>query len=321
MGIGDTSTWEYLELSLLIPDILLQTLNGGDRACGHLPPAHHQLRKALPGEAECCSLFAGAIRQREATTCPGFRDPALPPRRQSDRVRVPRVAYLCRFHAFERIHLMDPKSTGRGVRQLKTCLLQRLEQDDKLTIHLRKEESDARELKSFYDKKRSEKEDEIASVLQKVLKAVLSGAGCEFPADGEDVEEKSVSYEAHNILPIDSGDKQNAITLLPEIKAAISAVQHVRGLPLAENTGQMVRPCDLLNWLQSWFGFQAGNVANQREHLVLLLANLHVRQKPKPMQATKLDDRAVDELMEKILKTIGTGANFWDVNATFGYHQ
>lgn len=45
--------------------------------------------------------------------------------------------------------------------------------------------------------------------------------------------------------------------------------------------GEPVR--DLLDWLHLVCGFQRDNVANQREHLILLLANAHIRLKdPRP---------------------------------------
>lgn len=46
----------------------------------------------------------------------------------------PRVAYLCRFHAFVTAHRMDQTSTGRGVRQFKTYMLHRLEMVKNFTI-------------------------------------------------------------------------------------------------------------------------------------------------------------------------------------------
>ncbi|KAM7270304.1 hypothetical protein ACFE04_029518 [Oxalis oulophora] len=56
----------------------------------------------------------------------------------------------CRFHAFEIAHNLDRNSTGRGLRQFKTSLLQRLEQDEETTIRRRKEQSDVRELRRVY---------------------------------------------------------------------------------------------------------------------------------------------------------------------------
>ncbi|KAF6165090.1 hypothetical protein GIB67_000674 [Kingdonia uniflora] len=219
----------------------------------------------------------------------------------------PRVAYLCkyslsRFHAFERAHMMDPNSSGRGVRQFKTSLLQRLEQDEEATIINRMEKSDVRELRRVYVKyddyinKRGgdshlHKSDElmsareIAFVLSEVLKTVTSEANLEVIAEGEDVDAKPEFYFSYNILPLDPGGEHQAIMQLPEIKAAVLIVRNTRGLPSLESHKKPGAVIDLLDWLQSWIVivmslhicFQKGNVLNQREHLILLLANICIR--------------------------------------------
>ncbi|RWW46669.1 hypothetical protein BHE74_00047408 [Ensete ventricosum] len=71
-------------------------------------------------------------------------------------------------------------------------------------------------------------------------------------------------------------------------KAAVSAVRSVRGLPLAEAAQDAGGHKDLFERLQCWFGFQKGNVANQREHLILLLANIQGRLSPKPKSMSKV---------------------------------
>ncbi|KAL0286788.1 UNVERIFIED_CONTAM: Callose synthase 12 [Sesamum calycinum] len=73
-----------------------------------------------------------------------------------------------------------------------------------------------------------------------------------------------------------------------EVRAAAAALRAV---------GDLRRPpfstwkphYDLLDWLALFFGFQESNVRNQREHLVLHLANAQMRLSPPPDNIDTLD--------------------------------
>ncbi|KAI5332850.1 hypothetical protein L3X38_022979 [Prunus dulcis] len=250
----------------------------------------------------------------------------------------PRIAYLCRFHAFEIAHNMDRNSSGRGVRQFKTSLLQRLEQDEETTITKRKEMSDIRELRRVYHAykeyiikhdgafhlENSHREKlidarRIGSVLFEVLKTVSNTTGPQALANRGGVQTKSNDlFVPYNILPLDPGDSQQAIMQLPEIKAAVAAIRNIRGIPSANDFQKHGDFIDLFDFLQYCFGFQEGNVANQREHLLLLLANIHIRKTHKQTSVLKLGDGSVDELLRKFFKNytnwckfLGRKSNIW----------
>ncbi|MCL7052282.1 hypothetical protein MKW94_023070, partial [Papaver nudicaule] len=247
----------------------------------------------------------------------------------------PRVSYLCRFYAFEKAHRLDPSSTGRGVRQFKTALLQRLERDNASSLASRVKKSDAREIESFYQQyyehyvralDKGEQADRVqlgkayqtAGVLFEVLCAVnktekVEEVAPEIIAAAKDVQEKKEIYTPYNILPLDAAGASQSIMQLEEVKASVAALWNTRGLTWPssfEQQRQKAGDLDILDWLRAMFGFQKDNVRNQREHLILMLANSHIRLVPKPEPLNKLDERAVDAVMTKLFKNYKTWCKF-----------
>ncbi|KAI3511142.1 hypothetical protein L1887_18286 [Cichorium endivia] len=106
-----------------------------------------------------------------------------------DRVN-PRVAFLCRFHAFEKAHKCCRSSRGDAVSQFKAALLQRVKREGKATIEGRRNH-DHYEIRAFYrhycekyiqgllnaynaDRTRLTKAYQTAAVLFEVVECVLS---------------------------------------------------------------------------------------------------------------------------------------------------
>ncbi|KVH93112.1 1,3-beta-glucan synthase subunit FKS1-like, domain-1 [Cynara cardunculus var. scolymus] len=143
----------------------------------------------------------------------------------------PRVA--CRFHAFVVAHDLDRNSNGRGVRQFKTALLQRLEQDEEVTYRKRKEKSDVREVRRVY---------------REYKDYIIKHGG-----------ESTLENRPMLITTLKEDPSSMIITFFPlitEIKAAVGAVRNVIGIPFVEEFSNHEPHFDLFDWLQHCFGFQ-----------------------------------------------------------------
>ncbi|KAL6607954.1 hypothetical protein ACP70R_041017 [Stipagrostis hirtigluma subsp. patula] len=291
-------------------------------AAGAGAAAWKRRRDALARTLESRRLPEGAAGSGERV--PGAVAPEVMPFiRAADEVepRNPRVAFLCRKYAYKKVQRMDPSSIQRGVRQFKTYMSIKLDQDDTQVLG-----NDAKEIQQFYkeycaDMSRiSEKRNfeemaryyQVASALYEVLRDVTNNkVDPEVKRCAEMIEEEGHHFKnyKYNIIPLNFPGSSEAILELSEISVAIDAISSIDGLPKPH----MSPIRDLLDWLSLAFGFQKSNVENQREHMVLLLANISTRaagQEGHPFADT------VNELWKKILGNYESWCGYLHVSSS-----
>ncbi|QCE09672.1 callose synthase [Vigna unguiculata] len=100
----------------------------------------------------------------------------------------------------------------------------------------------------------------------------------------------------YNILPLHTPTIDHPSLRFPEVCAAVAALRSVGDLRLPS---QWHPDMDLLDWLGFFFGFQNDNVRNQRENLVLHLANAQMRLSP-PQET--LDATLLRSFRSKLLR-------------------
>ncbi|CAK9181810.1 unnamed protein product [Ilex paraguariensis] len=106
--------------------------------------------------------------------------------------------------------------------------------------------------------------------------------------------------EHFNIIPIHNLLIDHPSLRYPEIRAAAAALLTVGDLRKPQFS-QWHDHMDLMDWLGLFFGFQNDNVRNQREHLVLHLANSQMRLQPPSAALDHLDATVLRHFRHKLL--------------------
>lgn len=106
----------------------------------------------------------------------------------------------------------------------------------------------------------------------------------------------------YNIVPLDtSSSVANIFGFFPEVIAATAAIQNCEDLPRFPFDTPQLRQKDIFDLLQYVFGFQEDNIRNQRENVVLMLANAQSRLSLPIGSEPKIDEMAVTDVFCKVL--------------------
>ncbi|XP_076929040.1 callose synthase 10-like isoform X1 [Bidens hawaiensis] len=107
----------------------------------------------------------------------------------------------------------------------------------------------------------------------------------------------------YNIVPLDAPSLTNAIGFYPEVRAAITSLRYHEEYPRlpADFEVPAQRNLDMFDLLEFVFGFQKDNIRNQRENVVLALANAQSRLGIPVGANPKIDERTITEVFLKVL--------------------
>ncbi|KAL8123352.1 hypothetical protein AgCh_011353 [Apium graveolens] len=107
----------------------------------------------------------------------------------------------------------------------------------------------------------------------------------------------------YNIVPLGASLITNAIGFFPEVKGAISAIRYTNQFPRLPKDFQISgrRELDMFDLLEFVFGFQQDNIRNQRENVIMIIANAQSRLGIPTESDPKIDEKAVTEVFLKVL--------------------
>ncbi|MCO5597147.1 hypothetical protein L7F22_051222 [Adiantum nelumboides] len=174
-------------------------------------------------------------------------------------------------HALSLSQKLDPQSEGRGVLQFKTGLISRIKQNraartDISTLATRDPETRSKILQDFCKKYLQTKVSNSLIVEEAEGVAAWEEARGPVIAALDSYVNGLGDLTPYNILPLTDESRNQEILKLPEVKAAKEELKvHIEGFT---QEGR-----DIFDVLEAAFKFQADNIVNQREHLLLLLAN------------------------------------------------